>query len=276
MAWLFGSTFGIMLTGLVMLSTRAALYNPVLRPIRRKRREREFKEYTEYMSEHYDTSKWKMDPESKDKGAIQTTDTFETQEADSSKSSSRSHEHDEEIFNEEDPEDSSSQPSDENRSFATALEPSTPLSKVASVARAAVVMAGNNLGMFKAPDPEVEYYSSDSEDDEEEEESLTGLSTISGLVNRFFVVGDSRSDNGDATRRNVYGWRDVPPAFLTPRRRRLRQRHASTDEHDSPKHQEEEKEEMVPLSPLETNKSLPKTPSKKFKSLRRTKGAANL
>ena len=47
--------------GLVVLSTRAAFFNPVIRGRRGKRREKEFADYKQYMSKFYDTSSWDLD-----------------------------------------------------------------------------------------------------------------------------------------------------------------------------------------------------------------------
>ena len=45
---------------LIVLSTRAAFFNPVIRGRRGKRREKEFEDYKLYMSKFYDTSNWEM------------------------------------------------------------------------------------------------------------------------------------------------------------------------------------------------------------------------
>jgi hypothetical protein len=61
LAWLYSMLILITILGFVILSTRAALYNPVIRGRRNKRREKEFQNYKEYMAEFYDTSKWEID-----------------------------------------------------------------------------------------------------------------------------------------------------------------------------------------------------------------------
>jgi len=45
---------------LIVLSTRAAFFNPVIRGRRGKRREKEFDDYKLYMSKFYDTSDWEL------------------------------------------------------------------------------------------------------------------------------------------------------------------------------------------------------------------------
>jgi hypothetical protein len=60
LAWLYSMLISITILGFVVLATRAALYNPVIRGRRNKRREKEFENYKEYMSEFYDTSDWEI------------------------------------------------------------------------------------------------------------------------------------------------------------------------------------------------------------------------
>lgn len=61
LTWLFSTMLAITIMGLVVLSTRAAFYNPIIRGRRRKRREKEFKDYKAFMSKFYDTSDWTID-----------------------------------------------------------------------------------------------------------------------------------------------------------------------------------------------------------------------
>jgi hypothetical protein len=58
LASLYSLLLVLTILGLVILSTRAALYNPVTRGRRNKRRDKEFENYKEYMSAFYDTSNW--------------------------------------------------------------------------------------------------------------------------------------------------------------------------------------------------------------------------
>lgn len=46
--------------GLIVVSLRAAFYNPVIRGRRGKRREKEFEDYKQYMSKYYDTTDWEL------------------------------------------------------------------------------------------------------------------------------------------------------------------------------------------------------------------------
>lgn len=66
MAWMFGTSLLITLVCLIMLSTRAGLYNATIRKARRSRKdatEREWVEYKRFMSQYYtDSHNWKMEP----------------------------------------------------------------------------------------------------------------------------------------------------------------------------------------------------------------------
>lgn len=155
LAWLFGTTASILFVGLVMLSTRAGLYNPVVKPRRIKRREREFQEYKEYMASFYSTGDWKMDPEKKeDLEPAQTFDTVETAETRSKRGES----------------ESPSAVSSSNRSVY--IEDDTS--------------RGTRRSRFRYHDPGVVYYSSDSDDSDEE--SVGDLSTLSSVISRIFLV----------------------------------------------------------------------------------------
>lgn len=61
LTFFFSITLAITVLCMIMLTTRAALFNPLKRARRKKRREKEFQEYREYMSKFYDTSKWELD-----------------------------------------------------------------------------------------------------------------------------------------------------------------------------------------------------------------------
>jgi len=88
--WLFGGMCTITILGFIMLTTRAGLFNAVVKAPRRKRRkerEKEFDEYKEYMAEYYaDADGWNVDlPPKKAKvdsseGGILRIPTFDTEE----------------------------------------------------------------------------------------------------------------------------------------------------------------------------------------------------
>lgn len=82
--WLFSSLLGITISGLIMLSTRAALYNPVRRGKLKKRREKEFEDYKKFMSDYYDVSKWDIECSKEAKMVLKQTGTFETENSDES------------------------------------------------------------------------------------------------------------------------------------------------------------------------------------------------
>jgi hypothetical protein len=61
LAWLYSTLLFITILGFMILSTRAAFYNPVIRGRRSKRREKEFHDYKDFMSKFYDTSNWELE-----------------------------------------------------------------------------------------------------------------------------------------------------------------------------------------------------------------------
>lgn len=61
LAWLYSSLLSISILGFVIVSTRAALFNPVIRGRRSKRREKEFADYKLFMSKFYNTANWELD-----------------------------------------------------------------------------------------------------------------------------------------------------------------------------------------------------------------------
>jgi hypothetical protein len=58
---IYFTLLSISILGFVIVSTRAALFNPVIRGRRSKRREKEFADYKQFMSRFYDTSNWELD-----------------------------------------------------------------------------------------------------------------------------------------------------------------------------------------------------------------------
>jgi hypothetical protein len=88
--WLFCSMTSLAILGLIMLSTRAALYNQVIVLKKTKRREKEFEDYKVYMSQYYDDAiEWEINAPKKFPGdeaskcmfELQKTSTFETEES---------------------------------------------------------------------------------------------------------------------------------------------------------------------------------------------------
>lgn len=62
LAMMFSMLLAITVSGMIMLTTRAALFNPLIRAKRKKRREKEFQEYKDYMAQFYDVTDWVLDP----------------------------------------------------------------------------------------------------------------------------------------------------------------------------------------------------------------------
>jgi len=199
-----------------MLSTRAGLYNPVLKPRRVKRREREFREYKAYMAQFYDDAqRWRIDPSPWKKGvqAIEATETFETEDSGDLSEPGNSPPNTRSLNSS----DAQSVYLDEDLPAVSVSSPgaASSLYPGSRVLAAAVTLAGQGLARFHEPyDQEVEYYSSDSEDDEEDlatgpspmnsggalsTMSAAGLSNISVVARRaFFAVrrrgGEGRTD----------------------------------------------------------------------------------
>ena len=276
---LLGTSCGMLILGLIMLSTRAALYNPIINPRRRKRREREFKEYVEYMGAHYDTTDWKVDAGlGKEKAVtIQPAPTFETMGSDdSSPSRSADMDRSHDSLGSE-PREESAVSSPRGR---LALDESihSPMTR-----RPHPGPAAHPLQPTTEDDPDVEYYSSDSED----EESVSGMTNISALVSRFFVVqrdldGDSSfSSAGDRSVLNRSFRSLLGPALqlATPtrktRRRTNRNDNAPFDESfDAPSELSLESEALTP-SPDRLKRRQNMAPQKQHRSLLRTHGASN-
>jgi hypothetical protein len=166
---ILGTTCGMMILALIMLSTRAALYNPVIEPIRRKRREREFKEYAEYMQTFYDTSDWKLDESVGCEtsrvlqgGSLKLVATFDTECSDETVSQG---------------------------DHTPNLPETSPALLKNRIPKHLMGLSTNDRGC--ATEPAIEYYSSDSEEDEE---SVGARTSVSALVSRFFLV-ERRSDD---------------------------------------------------------------------------------
>ena len=176
---LFSLMFAISVLSLIMLTTRAALFNPVIRARRIKRREKEFNEYKSYMTKYYDTDCWEMDPPKSSENNIER---FPTMASD----------------------DTSSQ------SILTAADGITIDTRCSSVRerdevmnvsqqsdsledRSALSSSSSFFAFRKSPfyhkEVEVVYYSSDSESDDEYDGSASvamslnsGMSTLSALI----------------------------------------------------------------------------------------------
>ncbi len=162
---LFSLTFAISVLGLVLLTTRAALFNPVIRARRIKRREKEFNEYKCYMARYYDTDTWKMDPPKHSESNIQCLSTMESDDTSS-------------------------------RSILTGSDGTTVETKSSIVRHNEEIMNVSlqsdgrffRNNQFYHGEIEIIYYSSDSDSDDENGDSLSfsrslnsSMSTLSGL-----------------------------------------------------------------------------------------------
>lgn len=260
LGWLFGTTLGLALVSLSILSTRAALYNAVLKPRRLKRREREFREYKEYMQQFYDTSGWLVDPPpATDKpDAIERADTVETS--------------------------SDCSPCQEGFSSVDAFEqaatvPLSPATTVVRIKVAATNLTKQTVAAFHS-DNAIEYYSSDSEDDAEPTDSSVGpsgsvISSVSGLVSRLKTRHPDRELPESPTQRRripLNAWA-LPSGLWTPRTERRSEQH-NWQIQCRESSLSSEQDTLTP-SPSGKAASL-QAPRKSRRSKRRTHGAAKL
>jgi hypothetical protein len=77
LAWMFGTTLGIVILGLIMVTLRAALYNATMRAAKRiPDPQREWREYKRYMSQFYENAHlWKFE---RDEGDLEIAPSFDT------------------------------------------------------------------------------------------------------------------------------------------------------------------------------------------------------
>jgi hypothetical protein len=79
---MFGTTFGITILGLIMVTLRASLYNATIRSAKRRRKdetEREWDEYKEFMAQFYDNAHtWKLQCEKKGDDQVTSVPSFDT------------------------------------------------------------------------------------------------------------------------------------------------------------------------------------------------------
>lgn len=169
--WMFACAYGIVIMCMVILTTRAALFNPLIKGKRRKRREREFSEYRDYMAQYYDTSTWKMDPTTGLlQGEMLAVETFESEET--------------EQTNEDDlisPHSTASMPD----SFKTAEDDGERSELHTIIEMEGESVIGKLPGPAPAPeiaDDDISYYSADSEYDEDDSVALSISTSVSALV----------------------------------------------------------------------------------------------
>jgi hypothetical protein len=188
LTWMFSTLCALSFVTLVILTIRAAMFNPVIAKRKRSQSEQEFEEYKEYMSHYYDTSQWKIDSEGKMKD-LKPVETFETEQSSAKSDSSEESEY-------------VSTRSPQNKAFEPVTM--TPLTRaaIASGKAAAADVAKRRL-MAKTQDT----FSDNDEDasscsqhsssslsftschsDLNAESISTSTNTVSALVDRFFRV----------------------------------------------------------------------------------------
>jgi hypothetical protein len=277
LSWLFASMLCISIFGLIILSTRAALFNPVIMMKRRKRREKEWEEYRDYMGQvGYDTSMWKLDVAKKALDAsleLPHAETFDTEDT-----------------------SATSTPREEGDD----VDPVVVAAAVsAGTAAVAAVIGSRGLVTAIVEEEDNSYYSDSSSEDEDDtlndagsKSTMTGLSTMLG---RFFALRIDHNDGISVTDSTYHAGsfppvlrtkrdllpspkapKDASPSFLTPRRRHLSIFSDSDVSHRSQDRQHMLDEEIRPLSPSPVPNRQPKAPRKDQKQLRRTHGAAKM
>lgn len=81
--WMYYTWLVIALLIMIMLSTRAALFNGLIPAPPKKRREKEFRQYKRFMREHgFNTDDWQLDPPKK-VDSLEKTQTCDTEESES-------------------------------------------------------------------------------------------------------------------------------------------------------------------------------------------------
>lgn len=80
LATMYLTLLSISILGFVIVTTRAAMFNPVIRGRRSKRREKEFTDYKVFMSRFYNTTNWEMDkiPEFDDPPPVKESNSNDT------------------------------------------------------------------------------------------------------------------------------------------------------------------------------------------------------
>lgn len=172
---LFSLMLAVSIMTLIMLTTRAALFNPVIRAKRIKRREKEFDEYRNYMKKYYDTDSWKMDPP---KSFDSTIECFSTMDSDDN--SLRS------VVT-----SSNGAASDANCSGVQQSDEAVNVTQLSQCPNDRLILSSStSFFAFRKhqlyhKDVEVIYYSSDSDSEDDESVSISlnsSISTLSALI----------------------------------------------------------------------------------------------
>ena len=133
LSWMFWSTLAITILGLIMVTLRAALYNPTIRGPKRTKAEenqKEFREYQDYMATFYDDAHmWKFQPSpSKAKhnvGILGIAPSFETGATSPSSEYSSHDSYSDHVDSEDESYDSDSSDDSRTTKFATPCKKTT-------------------------------------------------------------------------------------------------------------------------------------------------------
>jgi hypothetical protein len=263
LTWMFYTALVMTLLMMIMLTTRAALFNAIVPLLNTKRREKEYRQYKRFMEDSgYDTSDWLMDPEKKKlMGLTIPTETFDTEDSDSMMKLTPTGDED---FDDDEGSESNSQEdeSEDRREQANDDETADPHAATEGDAKAQDRVEEDNYSV----------YSSGSDDS-----SLNGppsvisnvassvASSVSSAMMRLLRIRRnslqySVSSSGSQVA-SIYGRPSVTPvkspaSILGPM-------------YFSPSHDEVDEQEMVPLTPSPQ----PAAPKKLRTNLGRTRGA---
>ena len=168
LAALYSLLMLILLLGFIVLSTRAALYNPVIRGRRNKRREKEFDDYKVYMSEFYDTSNWNIDQIPEVCTNNSATDESDCNDIDIQDSETTCHNEMNRV---------------ESESVALSLVPAVSITEKSSSVKVGIKEETDAKTVADADDDDDSYDSTYSID-AEEEQSVTSISVFSTFMKR--------------------------------------------------------------------------------------------
>ena len=175
LAWMYSLATAISIISMIMLTTRAALFNPIIQGKRRKRREREFEEYKAYMSDYYDTSDWKLDqPVGKVKKYQQGIDNALTFESEGTESSSSA--------DELSPRSVKLTPSDDSMKTGHLNN----LSTIHEVSKCTQSMASPSSN--ENDDDDISYYSADSDWEDDYDDNTSSMKTVVSSVSSMMSL----------------------------------------------------------------------------------------
>ena len=264
LTWMFYTALTMSVLIMIMLSTRAALFNTLIPGSKKKRREKEFRQYKRFMQDFgFDTQEWQMDPPTtKTCGAslLDTqTKTFDTEDTDSLRITPVSR--------------------DDNSENSFTDEPGGPSSRLEPEGLQTVVEVLNENFYDHAEGDSDE--SVDSSVDSDDSSLNPPRSVMSGMASTF-------SSRVSSAMKKLRGWASTSSSVNMSMDTSVNgQRHSRQQPHtptkvpanilgpmDTGESEMEEVDilETAPLSP----ECVPAAPQKSLKSLRRTRGSTQI